>query len=289
MTPRRQRNAAPVREYSLAPVLGGVEMLTAVYHAHRFPPHAQETAVLGVADEGRAVVRGADSELLLAPDQVLYIPPGTLHSAETLGDARWSYRAIYLRPAQLAALLPGERVMEPVRAAGPLAIATPRAVEALRAVLEVLSGSAPAQDLGTSLRALLDDVAHAGEAWLHARRREREVAPGLRRVREHLDTHDLRRVTLAELARMAGMSRHHFAHAFSRAYGVPPYAYAMQRRLQRARALIADGAGLSEAAYLGGFADQSHLTRQFLSTVGVTPGEFSRAFSGSRRVSARGA
>ena len=46
------------------------------------------------------------------------------------------------------------------------------------------------------------------------------------------------------------------------------------RRLDRARALIRHGAPLADAALACGFADQSHMTRQFKRAYGLSPGRF---------------
>jgi AraC-like DNA-binding protein len=47
-------------------------------------------------------------------------------------------------------------------------------------------------------------------------------------------------------------------------------------RVERARLLLARGVPIAQAALDTGFADQSHLTRQFKRFVGVTPGEYAR-------------
>lgn len=49
------------------------------------------------------------------------------------------------------------------------------------------------------------------------------------------------------------------------------------RRLALARRAIATGRPLALAAAEAGFADQSHLTRQFKRAYGLTPGRFARA------------
>ena len=46
------------------------------------------------------------------------------------------------------------------------------------------------------------------------------------------------------------------------------------RRLDRARSLLRAGHSLVDAALACGFADQSHLTRQFRSAYGLTPGRW---------------
>ncbi|WP_420837264.1 helix-turn-helix domain-containing protein [Chromobacterium alkanivorans] len=58
---------------------------------------------------------------------------------------------------------------------------------------------------------------------------------------------------------------------------LPPHAYRLQRQLQMARRLIMAGHSLLQASYLAGFADQSHLTRHFISNYGLTPGSLSHS------------
>jgi AraC-like DNA-binding protein len=47
-----------------------------------------------------------------------------------------------------------------------------------------------------------------------------------------------------------------------------------QRRLDLARALMFGGYSMAEAAVCAGFFDQSHMTRQFTQTYGVSPGRW---------------
>ena len=85
--------------------------------------------------------------------------------------------------------------------------------------------------------------------------------------------------SLEELATAVNLSPFHFARVFRRATGLPPHAWLQQRRLEQARALLRGGrAPLSVALQLG-FADQSHLTRQFKQVYGVGPGEYRKAHS----------
>jgi AraC family transcriptional regulator len=52
----------------------------------------------------------------------------------------------------------------------------------------------------------------------------------------------------------------------------------MARRLERARELLETSAmPIAEVAERSGFASQSHLTRVFSGTFGVSPGQFRRA------------
>jgi transcriptional regulator of acetoin/glycerol metabolism/AraC-like DNA-binding protein len=102
------------------------------------------------------------------------------------------------------------------------------------------------------------------------------LPPGaLRRVREYIDIHLSDRTQLTELATVAGVSVHHFAREFKRSTGVTPHDYLMQRRIDRAREMLArTGWSLSEVAFAAGFSDQSHMSRHFRRLLGMTPGQF---------------
>lgn len=86
--------------------------------------------------------------------------------------------------------------------------------------------------------------------------------------------------SLEELATLVNLSPFHFARVFRRATGLPPHAWLKQRRLEQARALLRSGCAPLQVALQLGFADQSHLNRQFKQSYGVSPGEYRRACAG---------
>jgi AraC-like DNA-binding protein len=57
---------------------------------------------------------------------------------------------------------------------------------------------------------------------------------------------------------------------------VPPSAYLRQLGLREARRRLAAGEAIAAVAPATGFADQSHLTRWFRRTYGITPGAYQR-------------
>lgn len=96
-------------------------------------------------------------------------------------------------------------------------------------------------------------------------------------ARSLIDDDPAAELTLDALARQADLSRYQFLRSFARATGLTPHAYLMQRRIHRARQLIASGARLSDAAAGSGFADQSHMTRLFVRSFGMAPGAYAKA------------
>ena len=99
------------------------------------------------------------------------------------------------------------------------------------------------------------------------------------RARAWLDARSDQNVSIRFLADLAGRSPYYLVRTFHRQVGVPPDRYQAILRVNCARTLLAAGVALPDVAYRTGFCDQSHLTRCCKSTVGVTPGSYSRVMS----------
>ncbi len=81
-------------------------------------------------------------------------------------------------------------------------------------------------------------------------------------------------MALDELEAVTGRDRWSLSHDFRMFYGTSPYRYLTMRRLDAVRRLLLAGLSLADAAQDAGFADQSHMTRHFLKTFGITPGRW---------------
>jgi AraC-like DNA-binding protein len=84
----------------------------------------------------------------------------------------------------------------------------------------------------------------------------------------------VRDLSLADIGEAARLSPFHLTRVFKKAMGMSPHQYLVQVRVNSARALLTSGAGrqsLAEVAAAVGFADQSHLARQFKRVFGLSP------------------
>lgn len=96
-----------------------------------------------------------------------------------------------------------------------------------------------------------------------------------RRIRDYIEDHLASPLTLAGMAENLGMTTDLFARRFRATFGRPPYRYVMERRVARARILLAQGIlPVKEIAGICGFSDQSHLTRIYVRETGVSPAAF---------------
>ena len=96
-----------------------------------------------------------------------------------------------------------------------------------------------------------------------------------RAVREYIHEHLQENISLDELAGSVGLSRYHFARRFRQSTGTTPHEFVLQQRVERAKTLLdRTNTALLDIASVCGFADQSHMTREFRKRVSVTPGRY---------------
>jgi len=97
-------------------------------------------------------------------------------------------------------------------------------------------------------------------------------ARSARRVQEFLGENFTRKLALADMAAVCGLSPYHFMRAFSRTFGMPPHQYVLGLRLDFAERLLADSRmTIADIAHLAGFSSQSHFTTVMKKYRGVTP------------------
>lgn len=84
-------------------------------------------------------------------------------------------------------------------------------------------------------------------------------------------------ISLRDLAKVAGCSPTHFSRAFKHSTGMPPFQWLNERRIQKAKELLADPRhSLADIALAVGFSAQPQFTTAFGRATGTTPGRWRR-------------
>jgi len=245
------------------------------------PRHFHEELEIGLKQGGGWEFHHGGAWYTVAPGTLVLTPPGTVHmmrSPQGADDAL--YHGLRLDAALLRRVttnLTGRPQHDPD-------FGTPlvhnRATQHLflRLVAALADGSAasPLAQESWLQDALGHLVLRYGTEKLVPSPMGRE--PGaIRRVRQYVEEHAERTVTLAELADVSALSASYLCRVFGAAVGMPPHAYQTQIRVVRAKALLVAGhLSLAQIATEVGFASQSHFTRHFARLVGVTPGQYVR-------------
>jgi AraC family transcriptional regulator len=101
----------------------------------------------------------------------------------------------------------------------------------------------------------------------------------LSRVKEYIAANLEGDLTISQLAKVASLSRFHFARAFKAAVGQSPHQYVSVHRLERAKELLVRGdQPLLEIAIALNFSSQANFTRAFHKGTGMTPGRYRRSY-----------
>lgn len=201
----------------------------------------------------------------------MVLHPDEVHDGRAGAEQGFRYRMIYLAPSLIAAALDGRSKHLPfLRAA---VSSDPRLIAALQAALGDLSRPFEPLERDRIVTAIADALL-ALDTSAKTPPVSTIAAGAVDQARAFLDAHFMRMVASEELEALTGTDRYALARHFRARLGTSPYRYLTMRRLDHAKAAILAGLPLAEAAFLSGFADQSHMTRQFKRAFGLTPGHW---------------
>jgi AraC-like DNA-binding protein len=103
----------------------------------------------------------------------------------------------------------------------------------------------------------------------------RELSKSLLTARQYLHRYYAEDIVLADLARVAGLSKYHFARLFKRAFGITPLRMQTSLRMQAAANKIKlDRTSLTAIAQTVGYTDLATFSRHFRAHFGVPPSKW---------------
>ncbi|WP_431223880.1 AraC family transcriptional regulator [Serratia sp. L9] len=240
-----------------------------------FGRHTHDQFGIGLIDRGAQVSMSGRGIVEAKVGDIITVNPGEVHDGSPLGAESRSWRMLYFEPDVLSGVI---QTLTESRS-GCVELSNP-----------VVHNHESATYFSTLFRALTDSCGGYSEiereetllflltGLLGYQHQEGAVAPrAIALARERIDDDPSLPLSLDELSDLGGVSQFQLLRGFSKVTGLTPHAYLIQRRLQRVRQLIAGGMPLADASHAAGFADQSHMTRLFVRTYGITPGVYAVA------------
>jgi AraC family transcriptional regulator len=115
------------------------------------------------------------------------------------------------------------------------------------------------------------------------RSNESEVRGGLANwaqqiVSAYIEERLAERLPITALARLVRLSPYHFCKAFKQSFGIPPHRYQINRRIDRAKSLLAEPAvSVTDIGLAMGFCSPSAFATAFRKATGLTPIAYRRA------------
>lgn len=242
---------------------------------HVFPRHTHDEYGIGLFVSGGQMSASGRGQITAVTGDIITVNPGEVHDGIPMRRESRSWLMLYLDPALVADIrsdVDGNRNAD-FEFERP-AFSNPRTALSFRSAFAATTGERGNRGLA------LDQALAALFAPLSSMRSLAEkvsAGRGLLRARAMIDDEPARSLSLQDLATEAGLSRFQTLRAFQALTGLTPHAYLMQRRMNLARRRILQGLGLADAAAEAGYADQSHMTREFRRRYGLTPAAYRQA------------
>ena len=256
----------------------GVERAEVYFSTSAFEPHRHDTYAIGITTAGVQIFRYRGSRRICLPGQLHVLHPDETHDGAAGTDDGFGYRILYIAPELVRDALSGralpfvaDPVQEPTPAARPIA-------SLLADIDEPISELGSAEIAAAVADALLSLSGHTSFD------RATVDMSAVELVRDYLGAHASEQTPASILEKIAGIDRFTIARQFRWAFGTSPDRYRTLRRLALARVAIEGGQSLARAAADAGFADQSHMTRQFKKTYGLTPGHWAKAVASAKKL-----
>jgi AraC-like DNA-binding protein len=247
-----------------APDVGGLQRFEAFFAGHGYDLHRHDTYAIGhtLAGVQSFQYRGIQRHSL--PGGTIVLHPDEVHDGEAGIESGFQYRMMYIEPALIQQMLGGQPlpfIRNGLSTDPRLFAATEVLLRSLDCPLESLEEQDALFDLAQALNSV---------SGVTAKRHAFDYVAA-ERAREYMHSALDRTVTLEELAHHSGRDRWSLSRDFRLLFGTSPYRYLTMRRLDLVRSLLIQGQSLVSAALIAGFTDQSHMTRQFSKTYGLSP------------------
>lgn len=258
--------------------LPGLEIRSSSYRRCSFSKHAHETWSVGtvLSGEGKFTLRRTIHSI--ARGHIVVVPPEEVHACNPGSESPWAYLMFHTSRGlfhQVFEEMYGEGIGDPVFSSQ--VFYDSEIHRLMISLVELLKNGAPCLEkqatLFTLLRLLLFRHARPADEMPEEIPEPSTVTLIKKYLAEHLE----KNVSMHELSNVTGVSVYHMLNVFRRSVGIPPHAYQVQMRIKEARKLLLRGYSIVDAALETGFYDQSHFTKKFKPSVGLTPRRYIRA------------
>ncbi|MFZ6745615.1 AraC family transcriptional regulator [Undibacterium sp. JH2W] len=250
-----------------APGSGRLERIEAYFSGNAYAMHRHDTYAIGSTLAGVQSFAYRGSERHSLPGDTMVLHPDEAHDGQAGTGEGFHYRMIYVEPALIQQILGGQAlpfIKHGISADPRLHAATQTLLQHMDSPMDTLEEQDALFDLAHALQACSDKLAgHANKQHFDYQAAER--------ARAYIHSAMTDNISLDELARHSGRDRWSLSRDFRLLFGTSPYRYLTMRRLDLVKSLLMQGYTLVNAALTAGFSDQSHMSKHFVKTFGLTP------------------
>ncbi len=239
-------------------------------HRMRRERHDDNLVIYCVAGRGELAAEGATHAA--GPGSLMLLPKGLAHEYSASTSDPWHLYWVHCRGESIAAFMSylGYRPGKPVVEVG-VHPALSASFDSMLGVRSTGYSLAAFVNAANHLRHLFTQFALAAGQRRAAQPGELDLAPLQDFMRENID----RRLSLDELARLANLSRFHFANRYKALTGYSPIKHFLHLKMEAAcRMLDSSRRSVASVADELGYTDALYFSRAFKGVVGLSPRDY---------------
>lgn len=244
------------------------------WSAESYKAHCHKEFCVGAVTDGSALVTVKKATCTLSPGFLTVFPPETVHSCNPPEGGARSYlmaffdvtwccsiqEALFGRQGQF--IPPADFLVE-----------NRSLYSSFLDLVKLLAGAAsPLEKTECAMQ-------FASDLFLSCCKREQVARGGegegiVADVKVYLEQRADLHITLQELAATFRCNPYHLLRMFKEVVGLPPHAFMLNARIEKAKRLLLEGMAPAAVAAETGFADQSHFHKTFRRFVAATPRQY---------------
>ena len=265
--------------FSSDPDVPFVELRYTRRSAESYKAHSHQEFSVGAVTEGITLTTVRDRTYALSPGSLVLIEPEMVHSCNPPAGAVRSYVVAYFDVQWCHSLQ--EALFGKLGRFIPPATTLLQDDALFHSLLE-LATLLPSDALALEKTEKLTQF--AGDLFIRACDLsvvpfDREQHGIVDEVKSYLKQQSELKITLEELSATFRCNPYHLLRTFNKIVGLPPHAFMLNARIERAKQLLRDGVSLAAVAAETGFADQSHFHKTFRRIVAATPRQYQQRAS----------
>ncbi|OLP44360.1 AraC family transcriptional regulator [Rhizobium oryziradicis] len=259
------------RDFQSLPTVDPLVRAVTASSAHVFPLHSHDEFGIGVMLSGSQISASGRGQVASEPGDIITVNPGEVHDGAPVGRSNRGWRMLYIEPTLISSVQQEMGIVGQVEFEQPVFTNHVRAQQFHATFQAATEGVYP-----TSLLALEEAMLELLTPLISAKGKHssEKYDVAMARVHQMICDNIMHNPSLTELAKVANASPFQTLRAFRTFTGLTPHAFILQERANRARRLITSGDSLADVAAACGYADQSHMTREFKRRYGMTPATF---------------
>lgn len=257
------------------PFVTGVEAISGRKINNEFRRHIHQTYIIGIVEQGKRIITHLEGTSLVSENEIFILNPGQVHTCRSESRSGHSYKilSVSCRVMQsIASQISKENEKKPFFKN--IRYRNRELSERFKRLFKTIEE--PESDIHSEsgviafLTYLLLNIAESPPP-VHDTGNQRDA---IERVCRHITRNYAQNLSLKDLAGVACLSPFHFQREFTRNMGITPHEYLRDFRIAQSKKMLLKSEKLADISLQAGFVDQSHFSRIFKKTVGISPGRY---------------